>query len=309
MPSFAPQLALPYADPRLLSLAWARQMGAQAAATAAANAATRPELVIPDALQQQMTAPACAAPPASSGSSASSASTPHSGALPTGPDGVAWPSAASGSATALSSTPVVQPRQGQLSPQPQQQQQQNEKPHPTPPPQPPQHPQAGRDDGRSAALGKPTSGARDARAADGAGNQQAAAGSGGLSALVAAATRTSDNDDMPADLRRMIEESRQVANDQSMSLENRTQVVFNTSTLVSRHLESRRPHSELKHMCVLCHRRFTRTSNLVNHIRVHTGDKPFACTHANCGKQFNQRSNLKRHMVVHARAAHAAQRK
>ena len=46
-------------------------------------------------------------------------------------------------------------------------------------------------------------------------------------------------------------------------------------------------------------RAFKAKYKLVNHIRVHTGEKPFACPFSRCGKVFARSENLKIHKRTH----------
>lgn len=51
------------------------------------------------------------------------------------------------------------------------------------------------------------------------------------------------------------------------------------------------------HKCVYCDYATLTSTNLLNHIRTHTGEKPFACAH--CNYRSTQKGNLKTHIRKH----------
>ncbi|ORX57580.1 hypothetical protein DM01DRAFT_238577, partial [Hesseltinella vesiculosa] len=57
------------------------------------------------------------------------------------------------------------------------------------------------------------------------------------------------------------------------------------------------------HVCHVsqCQRRFKRLEHLKRHMRIHTLERPFACTFPNCHKTFSRSDNLSQHLKTHQR--------
>ncbi|KAG8932844.1 hypothetical protein FRC02_000455 [Tulasnella sp. 418] len=54
-----------------------------------------------------------------------------------------------------------------------------------------------------------------------------------------------------------------------------------------------------KYECEYCQKRFNRPSSLKIHVNTHTGEKPFKCPFPGCGRRFSVSSNMRRHSRVH----------
>lgn len=51
--------------------------------------------------------------------------------------------------------------------------------------------------------------------------------------------------------------------------------------------------------CPACKMAFSNNGQLKNHVRIHTGERPFKCNHVDCNKTFTRNEELTRHKLIH----------
>jgi uncharacterized Zn-finger protein len=53
------------------------------------------------------------------------------------------------------------------------------------------------------------------------------------------------------------------------------------------------------YQCTICKKRFSEANIMTQHMRTHTGERPFKCTQPDCGREFSISGALTIHLRVH----------
>ena len=80
--------------------------------------------------------------------------------------------------------------------------------------------------------------------------------------------------------------------------EDQIRQIINHKIVEEKQLAERKSRQK-KYKCDKCDSSFSNNGQLRGHMRIHTGERPYKCTHLNCGKTFTRNEELTRHKRIH----------